>query len=131
MATTNSLLIGKYIYKILSENDDLKNKVGNKIYPIVIEQGTQYPFIIFTKSNVNSSYSKDGIIKDYVTIEIHVVTTTYIEGCEIANIARNLFDCTTYKDDEITIYNSKLTNVSEGFQDDAYVQTLIFELQVK
>lgn len=131
MATTNSLLVGKHIYKILSENEKLNGYVGNKIFPIVAEEGTKYPFIIFSKTGINSSTSKDGLIKDYVTIDIHIVTINYLEGCTIANEVRNLLDCSIYNDDELKITHIRLQNVAEAFQENAYVQTLTFEFQIK
>lgn len=131
MATTNSLLLGKHIYKILSEDETIGGYVGKKIFPIVVESGTKYPFIVFTRTSVNSEFSKDGIIKDLVTVEINCVTATYLEGCNIANAVRNLLDCSWYKSEELFISQIRLSNVVEAYQDDAYVQTLTFTFQIK
>ena len=97
----------------------------------MVESGTKYPFIVFTRTSVNSEFSKDGIIKDLVTVEINCVTTTYLEGCNIANAVRNLLDCSWYKSEELFISQIRLSNVVEAYQDDAYVQTLTFTFQIK
>jgi hypothetical protein len=131
MATTNSLLLGKHIYKILSESEAISGYVGNKIFPIVVESGTKYPFIVFTRSSIDTSFSKDGIIKDIVKVEINCVTATYLDGCIIANEVRNLLDCSTYKTEELFISQIRLSNVVEAYQDDAYIQTLTFDFHIK
>ena len=131
MATTNSLLLGKYIHKILSEDETISGYVGKKIFPIVVESGTKYPFIVFTRTSINANFSKDGIIKDTVNVEINCVTDTYLEGCNIANAVRNLLDCSWYKTEELFISQIRLTNVVEAYQDDAYIQTLTFTFQIK
>lgn len=130
MATTNSLLIGKQIYKILSENENVKKYVGTKVFPIVVESGTKYPFIVFTKTGITTDYTKDGIKSDTVTIDIHCVCTTYLASCELANEVRNALDFHWFKTDDLTIKQTHLQNVAEAYQDDAYVQTLTFQMVI-
>ena len=131
MATTTSLLLGKYIYRILSEDETISGYVGKKIFPIVVESGTQYPYIVFTRTSINTNFSKDGIIKDIVNVEINCVTDKYLEGCVIANAVRNLLDCSWYKSEELFISQIRLSNVVEAYQNDDYIQTLTFEFQIK
>ena len=40
-----SLQIGKAIYHLLSKDSRIKEKVGSKIYPLIVEESTTFPFI--------------------------------------------------------------------------------------
>ena len=42
----DSLKVGKEIYSLLNGNDSLTGVVGSKIYPIIVEKETTYPFIV-------------------------------------------------------------------------------------
>ena len=41
-----SLQIGKAIYHLLSKDSRIKEKVGSKIYPLIVEESTTFPFIM-------------------------------------------------------------------------------------
>lgn len=41
-----SLQIGKAIYHLLKKDSRIKEKVGSKIYPLIVEESTTFPFII-------------------------------------------------------------------------------------
>ena len=41
-------------------DEEIKNIVGKKIFPLVVAHDVEYPFIVFSRTNVNPSYiSKD------------------------------------------------------------------------
>lgn len=54
-----SLKIGKEIYSLLNGNEELTKLVGNKIYPIIVEKETTFPFIVYKKTNLTPEYTKD------------------------------------------------------------------------
>ena len=55
----DSLKVGKEIYSLLNGNDSLTGVVGSKIYPIIVEKETTYPFIVYKRSNIIPDYTKD------------------------------------------------------------------------
>lgn len=121
-----SLEVGKEIYSILSKNKSLTDKVGNKIYPIIVEKDTNYPFIVYKRSNVIPDYTKDYHFKDYVIVDIICVSNHYVESVEIASLVRE-----SLEDKRIGDINSiKLESADEDFIDDAYIQTLSFNLTI-
>lgn len=121
-----SLEVGKEIYSILSKNKSLTDKVGNKIYPIIVEKDTNYPFIVYKRSNVIPDYTKDYHFKDYVIVDIICVSNHYVESVEIASLVRE-----SLEDKRIGDINSiKLEGADEDFIDDAYIQTLSFNLTI-
>lgn len=121
-----SLEVGKEIYSILSKNKSLSDKVGNKIYPIIVEKDTNYPFIVYKRSNVIPDYTKDYHFKDYVIVDIICVSNHYVESVEIASLVRE-----SLEDKRIGDINSiRLESADEDFIDDAYIQTLSFNLTI-
>ena len=122
----NSLKVGKEIYSHLKENKSLTDIVGNKIYPIIVEKDTNYPFIVYKRSNVIPDYTKDYHFKDYVIVDIICVSNHYVESVEIASLVRE-----SVEDKRIGDINSiRLESADEDFIDDAYIQTLTFNLTI-
>ena len=113
----DSLKVGKEIYSLLNGNDSLTGVVGSKIYPIIVEKETTYPFIVYKRSNIIPSYTKDFHFKDEVIIDIICVSDDYSESVDIASMVRDILE-----------ESIKLESADEDFIDDAYVQTLSFNL---
>lgn len=122
----DSLKVGKVIFSLLNGNSDLTAFVNNKIYPIIVEKETTFPFIVYKRSNVIPDYTKDFHFKDNVIIDIICVSTNYAESIEIAGIVRNILEDKRYDD----IQSIKLEFADEDYTDDAYVQTLSFNLTI-
>ena len=121
-----SLKVGKEIYSHLKENKSITDIVGNKIYPIIVEKDTNYPFIVYKRSNVIPDYTKDYHFKDYVIVDIICVSNHYVESVEIASLVRE-----SLEDKRIGDINSiRLESADEDFIDDAYIQTLSFNLTI-
>ena len=122
----NSLKVGKEIYSHLKENKSLTDIVGNKIYPIIVEKDTNYPFIVYKRSNVIPDYTKDYHFKDDVIVDIICVSNHYVESVEIASLVRESLEDKKYGD----IVSIRLESADEDFIDDAYIQTLTFNLTI-
>lgn len=122
----NSLKVGKEIYSHLKENKSLTDIVGNKIYPIIVEKDTNYPFIVYKRSNVIPDYTKDYHFKDDVIVDIICVSNHYVESVEIATLVRESLEDKKYGD----IVSIRLESADEDFIDDAYIQTLTFNLTI-
>ena len=120
----DSLKVGKVIFSLLNGNSDLTAFVNNKIYPIIVEKETTFPFIVYKRNNIIPDYTKDFHFKDNVIIDIICVSTNYAESIEIAGIIRNILEDKRYDD----IQSIKLESADEDYTDDAYVQTLSFNL---
>jgi hypothetical protein len=127
-----SIQVPKVVYNILSNNDELEQQVGKRIFPIIADQTTNFPFITFERENITTdSQTKDYYRQDIVSFSINVVTQGYLEGLEIADIVRSCLEKkklpNTYN---LNITNCKVYSVSEDYIDDAYVQRISFECTV-
>ncbi len=84
-----SLQIGKAIYDILHSNTDIVAKLQDKIFPLISEQNTTFPFIVYKRTGIIPAYTKDRYsANDSVTVEIVVASEKYNESVEIADLVR-------------------------------------------
>lgn len=124
MTHNNSILIGKYIYQFLSESDELQAYLNGNVFPLIANDDVNYPFVVYSRQNITPQYIKDGNSQDIIGIVIHVVSDDYVQSLEIANIIRKIFELRSYKDDKIVIKQFLISDVTESFEEDAYIQTL-------
>lgn len=126
----NSLLVGKYIYRMLSEDEVLSGKVtSRKIFPLVANADTTYPFIVYSRTGLTVEYCKDGTVEDTVDFLILSVSDNYVESLEVANQIRSILENKRYKDDTIQISSIRLSSVQEEYMEDAYIQRLNFTIK--
>lgn len=128
---TNSLLITKYIRTILSQDSDLMKKIPIKqFYPVDAKLSTTFPFAVIIRTGMMDNQSKDGIYEDIVTVSIIVADDNYYGSIDIANEIRNWLEGHCYKDETINITQMKLSSTSEGYYNDAFIQELIFTINI-
>lgn len=116
------LSINKYIYAILSSSNELKEIVGGNIYPLVAEEETTFPFVVFRRSNMTPNYAKKQAANDSVSFVVSIADTNYSKTVDIAEIIRHNLEL--HSDDYFQLI--QLESVSEDFVENAYVQELNF-----
>jgi len=128
---TNSILIGKVIYSKLISNQLIADIVNDRVFPVIAEQTTTFPFIIYYRVSIsNNLYNKDGSVEDTVVYSITVVSTNYNESAELANEIRKIFDKKQITNDIMRITDSRLIEIDESYEDNSYVQKLTFSCTV-
>lgn len=128
-----SILVAKLVYLFLKSNEELNKYVKERIFPIVAEVSTIFPYVAFSRTSITPTYTKDFYTEDSVVVEMVVASQDYLESLEIANIIREQFECKRLGLDDISIYQSTLIGVIEAYDDiaNAYVQRLSFEFKVR
>lgn len=126
-----SILFGKSIYKILSSSPDVKNFVGDKIYPLVAKNTTTFPFIVFSRDSLSSEYCKDGLYEEGVSFTVTVVHSEYLKICEIAQAVRETFQKRYLDDTDLNISDCEMTSIDESFEEDSFVQRLTFKATLR
>lgn len=114
--------INKYIYAILNSNTELNNIVGNNIFPLVAEEETTFPFVVFRRSNIITSYAKKQVANDEVGFVVSIADTNYSKTVEIAEIIRSILELHT--DSYFQLIH--LESITEDFVENAYIQELNF-----
>ena len=121
-----SIEIGKKVYQILKINDELVNIVGDKIYPLVAESDTSYPFVVFKRTGITPEYSKDWLTMESVSVEIVCASDKYFQSVDMANLIREEMDGLRGGE----ILETKVDYITEDFIDDAYIQRIGFNFKV-
>lgn len=126
---TSTILIGKAIYSLLKEDTDLESYVGDKIFPMIIPTDkVQYPWVIFSRTNILPRYCKDGCYEDTCTVRIIICDTDYFNSCLIAQKVREILEWKEGTEQDIIIKEIKLSGVSESTVNNVFVQTLDFTI---
>lgn len=86
-------MIGKLIYNRLSTEGAILAYVGTKIYPDIVPQNVQYPFVVYTIVNSLPIDFKDGQSNlEEITLQIDVYTQNYDDTQDLSNLIRNRLD---------------------------------------
>lgn len=130
---TNGLLINKAILQILTGDTSIYNVVENKIYPVVAPDKPEdlSPFVVLERTNINSTYSKDGCLIDDVSVNIYSISNDYKESVELANLIRHRLENIRGNYSNIDINNVVMESCSESFNIDGYITTLTFTIRCK
>lgn len=127
----NSILVGKYIRQILCNNAELQALMStDKIFPLIANADTTFPFIVYLRTNLTPLYTKDFLSDNDVNLTIIVVSDKYTESLDIANAVRHSLEGYRYKDNTLQIHPIKLNSITEETLEDAYIQRMSFSFSV-
>ena len=119
------LSINKYIYNILQGDNEL-TEVCKSISPLIADEEVKFPFILFTRNDVQPIDAKECVVGDRVTFSIAIVSDKYLTTVGIAERIRLLFD----KRRDSYFSETNLTSCTEYYSNDAYVQRLNFSATI-
>lgn len=121
---TTGISILKSIYKLLSANVELTSIVGNRMYPIIANEDTIFPFIVYQRDSVSAEYTKDWRTNDNINISINIASTTYNQSIDIAELVRTAIEGKRVDN----INTIRLTGCDEDFVENTYIQSLHFSV---
>ena len=131
---TQAIFIGKWIYQQLTANNEISRVCPNKVFPLVAEQTTTFPFIVYWRNNITGEHCKDGYHQDQVSFTIIAVSDNYVESLKLAQAIRESIEGTRYlynnDGNQMEISFCKLASIDETYQENAFVQTLQFDCTV-
>lgn len=124
MSTANSVIgIGAEIYALLTASEKLTAIVGEKIYPMIADEGTTFPFVVYQRSGTTAAGDKDGS-EERVTVAVTIAADNYRASVEAATAALDaLQNHTTAHVEDI-----RLDSAAEAWYNDTFLQTLNFTL---
>ena len=118
--------VGKDLTAILLADATVQNLVGNKVFPLVANAGTTFPFIVYRRNGYRP-YSNKDYTDEVAYIELAVLSDNYIDGVQVADAVGNALDGKeTQTIDEIVIENA-----SEEYNNDTYVQKINLKITIK
>lgn len=124
-----SLQIGKAIYEILHSNTEIVAKLNDKIFPLIADINTTFPFIVYKRTGIIPAYTKDRYsANDTVTVEIIIASDKYNDAVEIASLVRVALQGKKGTFSNIEIEDIRLVSADEDFIEDTFIQTLTFNI---
>ena len=118
--------IGLEIRNVILSSTAVKNAVGTKVFPLIANAGTTFPFVVYRRSSYSPQSDKD-VLSESVYMEIAIICNNYEQSVSIANdVADALIQ---YESD--TIEEIKVTNISEEFISDSFVQKVNLQIDLK
>lgn len=124
-----SLSVGEIIAAMLNGSEAVKERT-NKIYPVVVDNA-KLPYVAYRRTSLDKIPTKFGVGADTVAIEVLCFTEKYGEGVELAEAVREALDQKqgTNADGAMTMRSCVLSDADEAWQDDAFVQQLVFAVK--
>lgn len=124
-----SLSAGMVIRAALLENAEVAKRT-NKVFPVVTDSA-ELPYILYRRASMTATPQKSGQpMPDETMMEILCFAERYSEGVELAEAVREALDCVTAEHNGLRLHSCYLTDSEEAWQDDAFVQQLIFRIKV-
>lgn len=129
-ASKTSLSAGEVIRAALLDDKDVMAR-ANKIFPVVADSA-ELPYISYRRAGFEQNPQKAGAPgADSIQLEVLCFTARYTEGVELAEAVRAALDHMTIITKEgLRLRSCTLTDSEEAYQDDAFVQQLVFTVNI-
>lgn len=124
-----SLSAGAIIRAVLLEDPEVAAR-ANKVFPVVVDRA-ELPYILYRRISLAQNPQKSGQPgADETMIEVICFTARYGEGVELAEAVRAALDQISAEHDGVRLRSCYLVDSEEAYQNDAFVQQLIFRVQM-
>lgn len=126
-----SLSVGELIREILLEDPDVAARCNGTIFPVATDSAN-LPCILYRRAGLSQLAQKSMRPTDNTAMEILCYTADYEEGIELAEAVRAALDqkSAISNDGTLTMSLCTLESSEESWQDDAYIQQMIFNIQI-
>lgn len=121
----------EHIYATLTNDAGIAKAVGKKIYPIVTKNEVKFPFIVYEKENVIPVYDKVTCLAVNLDYSIYILSESYSEAVEIAEMVVNCLDKKKAKYAEYEVVNAVVSDVPEDYVSQTYVQQVRMRFTLK
>lgn len=122
------LSIGLYINEKLGSTPDLTALVGEKVFPISTQKEVAFPFVVYQRGGLTSTYTKDFLSGDIVSISFIIASDEYFQSVEIAEALRAALEGKRAK--KYGISETKLVSANEDMIENTFVQSLVFSFKM-
>jgi hypothetical protein len=126
----DTLDIGKVITSILMNDTTMQGYIGNRIFPIIAEVDTKFPFVIYQRNSLTTQLTKDGLYEGTAVIEIAIASDKYQPSMEIAKRVKSVLTSIRGAHNGFNIEQVELSDASEQYVDYSFVQDLTFNIYI-
>lgn len=120
--------IGNIVRTILLNDEDVKAQVSNNIFPIVAPENTADDFLVYRRAQYSKSSVKMGVYEDKCELIIVAICSNYDNSIELASKVDNALTGKHTLENGIKL-DIALSDSTEMYEDDKYIQTLIFTIK--
>lgn len=125
-----SLNIGKVIKDILYQDEALNNVLKSQVFPLIAEENTTFPFLVYRRNSIRKASTKDYVNDEIASVDVVVASDKYSQSVEIAERARFVLEHGGYEGENFSVDNISLSNASEQYMQNTYIQTLTFDIEI-
>ncbi len=128
-----SLELGRVVKSILLQDEEISRQVGSKIFPLVADKGTSFPFIVYRRDGLTPSTNKDKLIFDtQVRMSFIVASSDYRQGLGICSKVIDVLLASQGRTiGGLEITDLELQDTSEEFREDTFLQLLSITVNIK
>lgn len=117
----STIRIGEAIYAIL--------KPFKKVYPLIADEDTTFPFIVYNRISGYSQSDKDGVYSAIANIKVTVASLEYDESVELADKVVNEMEKVVGDVQGFDIWSIRMIDSSEVYGEKAFIQELQFQVE--
>lgn len=118
----NIFTITNDVREILLRSEELKEMVGDKIFPIIAPENTEGDFICYQRDGFKQTRTKMGNATNNPIVFVNVVSDDYDRSQKIASLVRDVLEG-SYEDMTIEMEDS-----SEDYDGSKFIQVLLFSI---
>ena len=128
---TDSIEIGRVVMHFLLQDTRISEYIGRKVYPIVADQGTKLPFVVYRRNALTLAENKDRC-NQIAMVDVIVAAKTYKESVDLAVAIKNCLHHKRGQLDTVKINQIDLTNSYEDYvsEQDLFMQNLTFKIEI-
>ena len=119
--------IGNTIRDILIDDSLVFEQVGNHIYPLVAPENTKGDFIVYLRQKYGRESVKQGIYEDVCEVAVIAISEDYDKAIELASNIDSALSGRHNLDSSCKI-DITLVDSTETFEDNKYIETLVFSI---
>lgn len=127
----SSLSAGSIVYDLLVSSEAVR-AITTTIFPVAKEEA-QLPYISYARKALRHEAVKGSSAccgADTIEIDVNCYASDYATSVELAEAVRSALDYQSYEGDEVSMRSCTLSNASEYWECDAFVQSLTFVLNI-
>lgn len=128
MAGKTSLSAGYVIQKILTNDPEIRPRV-TKIFGVAVDKAI-LPYVCHRITEFEQIPTKSSSYVDTVFVQVDCYDQTLEGSVALAEAVRAALDNSEYSDETITMRDCVLTSASQDWEDDAYIMSLIFKINI-
>lgn len=121
-----ALSAGIIIRDILANSESVRT---DKIYPVVSDNATA-PYIVYRRISAQNVPTRAANGADAVTVEILCMDSDYSGSVELAEAVRAALEYAKLEKEGLVMRGCTLEDSEEFWQDDTFIQRLIFRVRI-